>query len=111
MPFHLYSHYGKHKVSFGYKLSNGRWAFRLSAHARQKDAIAKIRKQVIERTETLNGDADWLRMFEALADANFDWQENLPHPTNAKAQITLAENHVYGYRDKRAQMGAPAKGK
>ncbi|KVV49573.1 hypothetical protein WT27_32020 [Burkholderia territorii] len=67
-----------------------------------------------------------------LADAYFDWQEGLPHTDERrKAQIPLDENrnelkrlvavfgkmspaaikpkHVYGYLDKRAQMGAPAK--
>ncbi|KVK99272.1 hypothetical protein [Burkholderia territorii] len=132
LPFRLYAHYGKHKVSFGYKLPNGRWAFRLSAPARQKDAVAEIRKQAIERAEALNGDAVEPGTFEALADAYFDWQEGLPHTDERrKAQITLDENrnelkrlvavfgkmspaaikpkHVYGYLDKRAQMGAPAK--
>ncbi|MBR8301510.1 hypothetical protein KDW49_12400 [Burkholderia dolosa] len=132
LPFRLYAHYGKHKVSFGYKLPNARWAFRLSAPARQKDAVAEIRKQAIERAEALNGDAVEPGTFEALAEAYFDWQEGLPHTDERrKAQITLDENrnelkrlvavfgrmspaaikpkHVYGYLDKRAQMGAPAK--
>ncbi|WP_176322446.1 tyrosine-type recombinase/integrase [Burkholderia vietnamiensis] len=132
MPFRLYANYGKHKVSFGYKLPNGRWAFRLSAPARHKDAIAEIRKQAIERAEALNGDAVEPGTFEALAEAYFDWQEGLPHKDERrKAQITLDENrnelkrlnavfgkmspaaikpkHVYGFLDKRAQMGAPAK--
>ncbi|MBU9133047.1 hypothetical protein KTD17_08540 [Burkholderia multivorans] len=126
LPFRLYAHYGKHKVSFGYKLPNGRWAFRLSAPARQKDAVAEIRKQA------LNGDAVEPGTFEALSDAYFDWQEGLLHSDERrKAQITLDENrnelkrlvsvfgkmspaaikskHVYAYLDKRAQMGAPAK--
>lgn len=132
LPFRLYAHYGKHKASFGYKLPSGRWAFRLSAPARLKDAVAEIRKQAIERAEALNGDAVEPGTFEALADAYFDWQEGLPHTDERrKAQITLDENrnelkrlvavfgkmspaaikpkHVYGYLDKRAQMGAPAK--
>ncbi|WP_412021926.1 hypothetical protein [Burkholderia cepacia] len=68
MPFRLYANYGKHKVSFGYKLPNSRWAFRLSAPAHNKEALAEIRKQAIERAEALNGDAVEPGTFEALAE-------------------------------------------
>lgn len=78
LPFRLYAHYGKHKVSFGYKLPNGRWAFRLSAPAHNKEALAEIRKQAIERAEALNGDAVEPGTLEALAEFYFDWQEGLP---------------------------------
>ena len=132
LPFRLYAHYGKHKVSFGYKLPNGRWAFRLSAPAHNKEALAEIRKQAIERAEALNGNAIEPGTVEALVARYFEWQDGLPHADERrKAQSTLDENrveakrlikvfgkmapaaikpkHVYGYLDKRAQLGAPAK--
>ncbi|WP_157633029.1 hypothetical protein [Burkholderia ubonensis] len=128
LPFRLYANYGKHKVSFGYKLPNGKWAFRLSAPARNKETIAEIRKQAIERAEALNGNAIEPGTLEALVARYFEWQEGLPATDE---RITLDENrneakrlaavfgkmspaaikpkHVYGYLDKRAQLGAPAK--
>jgi integrase len=132
LPFRLYPNYGKHKVSFGYKLPNGKWAFRLSASSHNKEAIADIRKQAIERAEALNGDAIEPGTVEALIEHYFEWQENMPRTDERrKAQSTLDENrveakrlekvfgkmspkairpkHVYGYLDKRAQLGAPAK--
>ncbi|NYH21435.1 hypothetical protein [Paraburkholderia bryophila] len=132
LPFRLYASYGKHKVSFGYKLPSGKWAFRLSAPAHNKDAIADIRKQAVERAEALNGDAVEPGTVEALIEDYFEWQERMAaSDERRKAQITLDENrveakrlivvfgkmspksikpkHVYGYLDKRAQLGAPAK--
>jgi integrase len=132
LPFRLYANYGKHKVSFGYKLPNGKWAFRLSAPTHDKEAIADARKEAIERAEALNGDAIEPGTVEALIEAYFDWQEQMPVGSEMrKAQITLDEHrieaarlvkvfgkmspksikphHVYGYLDKRATMGAPAK--
>lgn len=133
LPFRLYPRYGKHKVSFAYKLPNGKWAYRLSAPAHNKEAIAEIRKQAIERAEALNGDAVEPGTVEALFERYFSWQYGLPLDSELrKASSTLEENddrekiplikvfgkmsptaikpkHVYGYLDKRAQQGAPAK--
>ncbi|TAM50175.1 MAG: hypothetical protein EPN57_20345 [Paraburkholderia sp.] len=132
LPFRLYPRYGKHKVSFAYKLPNGKWAFRLSAPAQNKEAIAEIRKQAIERAEALNGDAIEPGTVAALFERYFKWQDEMPVDSEMrKAQITLDENereskplikvfgklaptaikpkHVYGYLDKRASQGAPAK--
>lgn len=132
LPFRLYARHGKHKVSFGYKLPDGTWAFRLSAPAGNREAIAAIRKEAIERAEILNGDAVEPGTCEALIARYFKWQESMPKGSEMrKAQITLDENrreslslikvfgklapadikpkHVYGYLDKRAEKGAPAK--
>jgi integrase len=132
LPRRLYPNYGKHKVSFGYKLPSGKWAFRLSAPAHNKDAIAGILKQAVTRADALNGDTIEPGTIEALIEQYFDWQENMPATDERrKALSTLAENrveakrlikvfgkmspksikpkHVYGYLDKRAQLGAPAK--
>ncbi|WP_176079366.1 hypothetical protein [Paraburkholderia tropica] len=132
LPFRLYARFGKHKASFAYKLPNGKWAFRLSVPAHNKEAIAEIRKQAIERAEALNGDAVEPGTVEALFERYFAWQYGLPLNSELrKANATLEENereklsvlkvfakatptsikpkHIYGYLDKRAQNGAPAK--
>lgn len=83
-------------------------------------------------SEALNGDAIEPGTVEALIEAYFDWQEEMSRENEMrKAQVTLDENrveatrlvkvfgkmtpkaikphHVYGYLDKRASLGAPAK--
>ncbi|GJH31398.1 hypothetical protein CBA19CS91_01595 [Paraburkholderia hospita] len=132
LPFRLYARYGKFKVSFAYKLANGKWAFRLTAQANNKEAVAEIRREAIERAEALNGNAVEPGTVEDLIRKYFAWQEDMPvTDERRKAQSTLDENrnesknlkkvfgkmspssikpaHVYGYLDKRAQGGAPAK--
>ncbi|ALP62795.1 site-specific integrase [Paraburkholderia caribensis] len=132
LPFRLYARYGKHKVSFAYKLPNGKWAFRLTAPVHNKEAVADIRKEAIERAEALNGNAVEPGTTEDLVKKYFTWQDAMPvTDERRKAQSTLDENqneaknlnkvfgkmapqsikpaHVYGYLDKRAQNGAPAK--
>lgn len=132
LPFRLYARYGKHKVSFSYKLPDGKCAFWLSAPTHNKDAIAEIRKEAIERAEALNGDAVEPGSMEDLIAKYFAWQYRLPAESELrKAASTLDENereklnlqkvfgkmaptaikpkHIYGYLDKRAEQGAPAK--
>ena len=55
MPFRLYERLGKFKVSYGYKLPDGKWAFRLTAAASDKAACARIRAEAIDRANVLNG--------------------------------------------------------
>lgn len=132
LPFRLYARYGKHRVSFAYKLPNGKWAFRISAPASNKEAIAEIRMQAIQRAEALNGNTVEPGTVEALIERYFSWQDGLTMDSESrKAQITLDENereskplikvfgkmapstikpkHVYSYLDKRASQGAPVK--
>jgi integrase len=132
LPFRLYQRAGKFKVSFGYKLASGVWAFKLSAPANQPDAVAKIRKQAIERAEELNGNAVQAGTVASLIEKYFTWQEALkPSDARRKAASTLTENqreaknivkyfgkmspvaikvkHIYAYLAERADGGAPAK--
>ena len=132
MPFRLYPRYGARTVSFGYKLPDGKWAFRLSAPAKDADAIARIKAEAVERANVLNGAAPTRGATEALIDAYFEWQHSLPESSeDRKADITLKENdyeakrlkktfgkvkpkdirpvHIYKYLAGRAKEGAPAK--
>lgn len=133
MPFRLYERVGKFKVSYGYKLPDGSWAFRLTAAASDKDACARIRAEAIDRANELNGMPVESGATEALFKRYFTWQRSLPADSEErKADSTLDENehneakrllrtfgkvkpavikpvHIYKYLDGRAAEGAPAK--
>lgn len=132
LPFRLYIREGKFKTSIGYKLPDGSWAFRLSAQTNNKEAVAKIRKEGIERAEALNGKFVGPGTVAALVKKYFEWQESLPRTSESrKADKTLAENRyesrkllavygamqpedirpvdVYGYLSARELAGAPIK--
>lgn len=133
MPFRLYERVGKFKVSYGYKLPDGSWAFRLTAAASDKEACARIRAEAIERANELNGVPVESGATEALFKRYFAWQRSLPaNSEERKADSTLDENehneakrllrtfgkvkpsvikpvHIYKYLDGRAAEGAPAK--
>jgi integrase len=132
MPFRLYERIGKFKVSYGYKLPNGKWEFRLTAPAGDAEAIAKIKAEAIERANVLNGAAPTVGEVAALFTKYFDWQHSLPIDSeDRKAANTLDENkyegkrlinvfgkmkpsaikpvHVYKYLAARAAAGAPSK--
>lgn len=132
MPFRLYISKGKFKTSYGYKLPNGKWAFRLSAPTNQLEEVAKIRAEAIDKAEILNGTKAAPNTTADLISRYFSWQEALPRDSEMrKAAITLKENkveaewlktvfgamppeaikpkHVYMYLTKRAEKGAPAK--
>lgn len=132
MPFRLYEYIGKHKVSYGYKLPNGTWAFRLTAPASDKDAVALIKTQAVDKANALNGNAPVLGPLESLVKQYFDWQYALPHESeDRKADITLKENeyeskrlnksfgkvkpssikpvHIYKYLAGRSKDGAASK--
>jgi integrase len=133
MPFRLYERIGKFKVSYGYKLPDGTWSFRLTASALDKAAIARIRTEAIDRANVLNGVPVDGGETEALFRRYFAWQLGLPlESEDRKAASTLKENekyeaprilltfgkvrpaaikpvHIYKYLDGRAAEGAPAK--
>lgn len=133
MPFRLYERIGKFKVSYGYKLPDGTWAFRLTAAASDKPACARIRAEAIDRANELNGGTPVGGETEALFRRYFAWQAGLPADSEErKAESTLKENekneaprllrvfgrvkpaaikpvHIYKYLDGRAAEGAPAK--
>jgi integrase len=133
MPFRLYERIGKFKVSYGYKLPDNTWAFRLTAPVADKDAVAKVKEDAIARANTLNGvvTADAGATAE-LFRKYFAWQRDLPKDSeDRKAENTLKENgyeskrlvkvfgkvkpaqikpvHIYKYLAGRAAEGAPAK--
>jgi integrase len=133
MPFRLYERAGKFKVSYGYKLPDGKWAFRLTAPTSDKEACARIRAEAIERANELNGVPVEIGETDALFKRYFAWQRGLPKDSeDRKADSTLDENekneaprllrvfgkmrpaaikpvHIYKYLDYRAAEGAPAK--
>jgi integrase len=132
LPFRLYKRSGKFKVSFGYKLPSGKWAFSLSAPTNNPEAVATVRREAIERAEILNGVAVAPGTVADLVKRYFAWQKALPTDSEMrKAKGTLDENEVeaknlnkvfgkmaprelrakdiYGYLEFRAEMGAPAK--
>lgn len=132
LPFRLYFRKGKFKVSFGYKLPNGEWAFCLSTSVNNPEAIAEIRKEAIQQAEILNGDAVQAGSLDNLIRCYFAWQKAMQvNDARRKAQSTLDENlveskniskvfgkmspesikpkHIYAYLSLRADAGAPAK--
>jgi integrase len=133
MPFRLYERIGKFKVSYGYKLPDGKWAFRLTAPIDDKAACARVRAEAIDRANVLNGAPLDGGETEALFRRYFAWQHGLPADSGErKATSTLNENekneaprllrvfgkvkpaiikpvHIYKYLDGRAAEGAPAK--
>lgn len=132
LPFRLYVNQGKFKTSYGYKLPSGKWAFRLTAATADKDAVARIKAEAIERANELNGETPVQGETEALFKAYFAWQRSLPADSEArKADGTLTENereakriiktfgkvkpaqikpvHIYKYLAGRTNDGAPAK--
>jgi integrase len=133
MPFRLYERIGKFKVSYGYKLPDGTWAFRLTAPVADVAARARIRTEAVDRANVLNGAPLEGGATEALFRRYFAYQCGLPlESEDRKAESTLHENetneaprlllvfgkmkpsaikpvHIYKYLDLRAAAGAPAK--
>lgn len=132
LPFRLYERQGKFKTSYGYKLPDGTWAFRLSAMNANKDAVAAIKADAIQRANTLNGEVPIVGSTENLFKLYFAWQEGMPLDSeDRKAASTLKVNkdeqrpllksfgkvkpsqikpvHIYKYLSGRAAHGAPAK--
>lgn len=132
LPFRLYPRIGARTTSYGYKLPDGKWAFRLSAPTVDKAAVARIRDEAIARANNLNGQSESAGPMEDLIKKYFAWQKGLPPDSeDRKADGTLKENereskkliktfgrvkpvqikpvHVYRYLAGRAAEGAPAK--
>ncbi len=132
MPFRLYERIGKFKVSYGYKLPDNTWAFRLTAPVADKAATAKVKEEAISRANVLNGVVNDGGETDELFRKYFAWQRDLPRDSeDRKADNTLNENryeakrlqavfgkvkpsaikpvHVYKYLAARAAQNAPAK--
>lgn len=130
LPFRLYERIGKFKVSYGYKLPDVIWAFRLTASILDKAAAAPIRTEAIDRANVLNGMPLEGGETEALFRRYFAWQHGMPADSeDRKADSMLRENekykaprilltfgkvrpaqikpvHIYKYLDGRAAEGA-----
>jgi len=93
LPFRLYKSVGKRKVSYGYKMASGEWAFRLSASASDTTELRRIEAEAISRANELNGQAPDVGSFSNLRRKYFSWQRGLPEDSeDRKAEGTLKEN-------------------
>lgn len=131
-PFRLYERVGKFVTSYGYKLPDGTWAFRLSAPTTDIEAVEKIRREAYDRANVLNGNFPNTDTVAGLIERYFTWQDRLPETSeNRKSSITLQENrreavklvkvfgkvrpkdvkpvHIYKYLALREEQGAPIK--
>lgn len=92
LPYRVYERHGKRVYSIGYKMTNGRWAFRFDCPVEDVAQIRKLRAQAIEQSARVIEDRPE-GGFAGLVDAWFAWQEELPRTdARRRADSTLAEN-------------------
>lgn len=92
LPYRVYERHGKRIYSIGYKMTNGRWAFRFDCPVEDVAQIRKLRAQAIEQSARVIEDRPE-GGFAGLVDAWFAWQEELPRTdARRRADSTLAEN-------------------
>lgn len=92
LPFRLYERRGKRIYSIGYKMKNGRWAFRFECPIEDVAKIREIRRAAIEESSRVIEDKPD-GGFAGLVDAWFEWQEALPESdTRKRAKSTITEN-------------------
>lgn len=92
LPFRVYERHGKRVYSIGYKMANGRWAFKYDCPVDDVAAIRGLRRRAIEESATVIEDRPE-GGFAGLVDAWFGWQEGLPAIDERKrADSTIAEN-------------------
>jgi integrase len=92
LPFRVYERYGVRVYSIGYKLRNGKWAFRYECQVTDARQIAKLRKKAILESTKVENDIP-VGGFAGLVKAWFAWQEDLPaSDTRKRAASTIAEN-------------------
>jgi len=88
----VYERRGKRVYSIGYKMTNGRWAFRFDCPVDDVAQIRKLRAKAIEQSTRVIEDRPE-GCFAGLVDAWFAWQEELPRTdAGRRADSTLAEN-------------------
>lgn len=93
LPFRVYERRGKLRYSIGYKNPNGSWEFRLHCALTDKARILDLRSEAISRCAALRLGKPADDSFQALCDAWFTWQEQLPAlAVQKRAESTLKEN-------------------
>ena len=93
LPQRLYERRGVKYYSIGYKAKDGTWAFRLNCLVSDAKKIRELRREAIERANTLNHGVAYEGTFGALVDAWLKRQEELPaNSEERRADSTLAEN-------------------
>jgi len=92
LPFRVYERFGKRTYSIGYKMVNGRWAFRYDCPVEDAAQIRKLRRDAIEASARVIEDRPD-GGFKGLVQSWFDWQETLPSgDARKRADSTIAEN-------------------
>ncbi|WP_322999989.1 hypothetical protein [Castellaniella sp.] len=93
LPYRVYERKGKLTYSIGYKLPNGRWAFRLKCPVADRAKVAETRAEAIRRAGEIGLGRPADDSVDALITAWLDWQEALPVASPLRrADSTLAEN-------------------
>lgn len=93
LPFRVYESFGKNIYSIGYKLANGKWAFRYKCPVTNQLQTAETRALAVrESTKFAAGIAPEGRT-AGLIQAWISWQDKLPEDNLLKrAKTTLDEN-------------------
>lgn len=92
LPFRVYERYGLRVYSIGYKMPNGRWAFKYRCPVEDENQIRKMRRNAIEESARVVHDMPEAG-FKGLVDDWFAMQESLPKTDGSKrAESTLTEN-------------------
>lgn len=92
LPYRVYERYGKWAYSIGYKLSNGKWAFRLQCPVHDRKAVDELKREAIQRAAQLTFINEGAGM-SGVIDGWIQWQESLPaSDLNKRAASTIAEN-------------------
>ncbi|MDP3164399.1 MAG: hypothetical protein Q8N06_02930 [Hydrogenophaga sp.] len=92
LPYRVYERYGTRKYSIGFKMANGRWAFRYDCAVDDVAQIRNLRRDAIEASARVIEDRP-AGGFAGLLTAWFEWQEALPSDDDRKrADSTIAEN-------------------
>jgi integrase len=93
LPYRVYERRGARIYSIGYKQTDGKWSFRYSCPAGDKNRIEELRRQAIAESVLINHGICSVGSTEELIEAWFGWQESLPGiDLKRRADSTLREN-------------------
>ncbi|MGB3742471.1 MAG: hypothetical protein WA968_10480 [Castellaniella sp.] len=93
LPYRVYERKGTITYSIGYKLPDGRWAFRLKCPVKDRVKMAEIRAEAIRRAGEIGLGRPADDSVDALITVWLEWQESLPlNSPKRRADSTLAEN-------------------